>query len=105
MTGVWQRFIPVVVKEKIEILPRERVDFTLRPEILNAKVSRIIDVEWTSKDDVPVCLTFKQSYYKINQSNNIQYQELRVCLFNASRSRIAEVDLYKIQEDYVTILN
>ncbi|EJR95295.1 hypothetical protein [Bacillus cereus] len=98
MTGSWRRSVPKLVQENIKIKRREYKDFDITGTWPNSNICRIIDVEWFSKDDVPICISFKKSEYDLNDDMTATFHKIRVCLFNVSDKRDATVTLYKIEE-------
>ncbi|MGH0606802.1 hypothetical protein [Bacillus mycoides] len=95
----WHRLNPYPFAENIELKKRETRVFTIESAYFpHSNFCRVIDVDWESKEDVPVCISSKRSKYSTDKDGFPVFDEMRICLFNVSNERKAIVNLYVFEE-------
>ncbi|WP_242289992.1 hypothetical protein [Bacillus cereus group sp. BfR-BA-01319] len=99
-SGKWSRLLPALYMENLELKPREVLPLEILAGIPRSESFRVIDVEWVSKDNVPVTLSKKNAIYLKRNDGFFYFDKLEICLFNSSNLRHATVDLYSIEEFY-----
>ncbi|MED2916523.1 hypothetical protein P4324_15650 [Bacillus thuringiensis] len=98
--GKWARELPIIYKKDIKLKPRQVLPLEIFSSYPDSTTFRVIDVEWLSKDNVPVIISNKKSIYNVNSEGIYFFHKMDICLFNVSDHRSATVDLYAIEEVY-----
>lgn len=98
--GKWSRLVPTLFKKNLELKPREVLPLEILANFPGSETFRAIDVEWVSKDNVPVTLSKKHAIYSKGENGHLYFDKLEFCLFNSSNTRHAKVDVYSIEEYY-----